>query len=490
MNTAIKLHSDKPLLIINEDNDHYFKFASSLMTREKLENYVDDITAGGHVTHIFFCAYGQRPSYASEVCEPIWAGMEDIDHYDKPHNIWCINTKLLYDNGIDPYHVWIKRTRERGVSPWVSMRMNDLHFITKENYFRTCNFWREHPELRRKPTAENPSWADYALDYSKEPVREYHFRVFKELVDRYEPDGIELDWMRFQWHLTPGQEREQAHFITDFIRRCREYACEASRRCGHGISLSVRVPVLMEVAHALGFEPEKWAADGLVDLIVATNFYGSNDYDIPIDQWMEKIGQVSNNVIVLPGATDKIRSYYENPQRSMGTEYFNAWGNLLYAKGAKGLYLFNAGYLPPAEREAIYKRGMAPETLISVRRRFPITYHDSNSDMLKPEFQLPCSTAELNELKINLADVCSDSTVTLILGFSEKVACCDINAALNGNPPMGDVVEVADPGQFGVKYAAAASFPAAAALNGTNILTIGKTGTTPVQLEWCEIILD
>ena len=64
----------RPILAINEDNDHYFKLDSSRMTKEALEAYVDDL-ARGHVTHFFMCPQGQRASFDSKSWEPIWAGL-------------------------------------------------------------------------------------------------------------------------------------------------------------------------------------------------------------------------------------------------------------------------------------------------------------------------------------------------------------------------------------------------------------------------------
>ena len=44
----------KPILVINEDNDHYFKLSSELMNEASLKAYAYDIFRG-HVTHFFAC---------------------------------------------------------------------------------------------------------------------------------------------------------------------------------------------------------------------------------------------------------------------------------------------------------------------------------------------------------------------------------------------------------------------------------------------------
>ena len=105
--------SPAPWFVVNEDNDHFFKCDSSLMTERGLSDYVDYICRG-KVTHVFFCVNGQRTSYDSKTWEPIWAGMNEKARPDtatKPDGTqdrWAVNAKKLFDAGIDPYAVWIR----------------------------------------------------------------------------------------------------------------------------------------------------------------------------------------------------------------------------------------------------------------------------------------------------------------------------------------------------------------------------------------------
>ena len=495
--TSIRIPEGRPLLVINEDNDHYFKLSSDLMTEQALKEYVDGIADGGHVTHIFFCPFGQRPSYASNVCEPIWAGMEEPDMHNKTHNIWCVNAKLLHDRGIDPYKVWIAHCRERGVSPWLSIRMNDIHFITTKNYFRTCNFWREHPELRRT-TGEcdpNAGWEPYAFDYSKEPVRKFHFAIFKELVDRYAPDGIELDWMRFTRHLTPGREREQAHFITDFIRQCREYTTAAATRCGHPISLSVRVPTLPETAFCIGHSPVEWAAEGLVDLIVPANMIGANDYDLPLDEWFRFIGKANPEVLVLPCVTNCIHPYLTCPMSTeMTMDYYRAWCDIMYSRGAKGIYLFNAPYIAKEKLDEISGKGLVAECLANEKRRYPVNYRDcfANEDMA--DIQLPQSTSHENLFRIVLSNVRSDSKITVVIGFQEDaVDVPPLGVTLNGYPSDGEGTPYVGEGDFVgdkyCKYAMSYRFSPSTVRDGMNRVRTAKSDAAAATIMWCEIIV-
>ena len=129
---AFTAAAERPALVVNEDNDHFFKLDPSYMTREGLRDYVDHV-ARGHVTHFFMCVSGQRASFDSKTVEPIWEGIGEPcgdgqvangkarrDHGQS--GLWAVNAKMLFDMGIDPYEVWTARCREKGVSPWVDRK--------------------------------------------------------------------------------------------------------------------------------------------------------------------------------------------------------------------------------------------------------------------------------------------------------------------------------------------------------------------------------
>ena len=68
-------------LVVNEDNDHFFKLSDEWQSREGLLRYLD-IVLKGPVTHFFMCVNGQRTSYDSKTWEPIWAGLNDLARPD------------------------------------------------------------------------------------------------------------------------------------------------------------------------------------------------------------------------------------------------------------------------------------------------------------------------------------------------------------------------------------------------------------------------
>lgn len=222
--------------MVNGDNDHYFKACcmkafvpveARVASADGARRYLDALAAGGKVTHFFACAVGQRASFDATSCDPIWLAIDEAKARGVAPDEWPLNAKRMHDAGFDCYRVWCEYGRKKGVSVWISQRMNDVHHADRAWNIRTNRFWYDHPELHREPghdRTKGGGWTRHALDYSKPEVRDFAFGIFRELVDRYDADGFELDFMRFWEHLTPGREREQAPILTAFIRRCRDYA--------------------------------------------------------------------------------------------------------------------------------------------------------------------------------------------------------------------------------------------------------------------------
>jgi len=257
-------HASEPRfpLIINEDNSHFFgSRGPEEMTLEGLHAFVDQY-AGTAVTHLFLCPNSMKTSYDSAVWDAMWELGSQKPPEDDFARKWLENARLLHERGLDPYAIWIARCREKGISPWLSMRMNDIHNVDDTTHYIHGSFWVDHPEYWRVPHAEK-GFFERALDYGQEPVRAHHLALVRELLQRYDPDGLELDWMRFGWHFAPGKEAEGAEVLTEFMHEVRALAEEAAKRRGHPIKISARVPAHPDAARGLGMDAVRWGKEGL-----------------------------------------------------------------------------------------------------------------------------------------------------------------------------------------------------------------------------------
>lgn len=379
------LSADKCPLVVNEDNDHFFKLPASWMTREGLVRYLDDVLQGP-VTHFVMCVNGQRTSYDSKTWEPIWKGVEEpartdtATAMDGTHDRWAVNAWELFRQGIDPYSVWIQRCREKGVSPWVSIRMNDVHWVTVSNYFRNATFCRTRRDLWRNQDAKG-DWNDYCLDYRHQEVRDYTFAQVAEMLERWDVDGIELDWMRSPLQFRKGHERSDAHFLTEFMRRVRRRVQEVSKKRGRKIRIAVRLPRSPQLAEKAGYDADVWLREGLMDLIVGSSVFWP-DPELPVATWLAFIEKHNPSVRFLPSI-----DCFQLPD----VAHFRGMASCYYRRGAKGLYLFNAPYCGKYDTDGrhhdedtfgiVCREGLSPDSIRGKPMKVPPP---------RVDFPMPC----------------------------------------------------------------------------------------------------
>jgi hypothetical protein len=289
-------------LILNEDDSHFYVWPNPEKITDEAHAFVDLYAQAG-ITELFLCVNAQRASYDSRIFDPIWTGFDPQGGLDQPYfagitgeseNIiakknffnWALNARQVNGDGKNVYCDWIQRSRELGVSPWISMRMNDIHCVDNEQHPIHSSFWRNHPE-RRRVGYRFKEWQDKALDFGREDVREYSLALIREIAELYDMDGLELDWMRFGFHFRPGFEQAGVPLLTAFTKEARNILDAAEQKRGHRIQLAARVPSRPETALGLGMDAVSWAREGLIDLLVVTPFWATAETDMPIEIWKQ-----------------------------------------------------------------------------------------------------------------------------------------------------------------------------------------------------------
>jgi len=477
-------------LMINEDAWYFIGHRPRAEhTVEGLRRHIDRYAEGGQVTHLVFCVNGMRTAYPTQVGEPMWRTVLEngtvLEDTNMPY-------RVMFEKGIDPFKVWIDRCREKGISPWISMRLNDVHHVTSGNPKSTCAFWRKHPELRccpdDDPVTSGKWWTAFAFDFAHAAVRDYAFALFKEMVDRYEADGYELDTMRFERHFAPGREREDAHFLTEFLLRCRAYTRSLEAARGRRIRLSARVPTSYAAARALGFDPEAWAREDAVDLIVVCNFFTSVDFEFDFADWLSKIRAVNPRTRVLPGAAD----CFDNEPCRLDAAACCGWADQMYAQGACGTYLFNTSYLPDETKRDLCGAGLSSERVSQAARRYPRTYHDCVPKGLPTARCLPVPLNAARTIRVVAGRGARAGDVAEVV-----VGLCTDDApapavTLNGVPCAAAPVKTANGGKYGpaakIKTVWHYAFPAAYVRAGENAIAVGALPGAPM-MRWVELAL-
>jgi hypothetical protein len=483
------------MLVINEDDSHFFGTRKPAdMTLAGLQAFVDQYV-GSAVTHLFLCPNAMRASFRSRSRDAIW----DPVNGKEPQDLWPQNAKRLSTAGLDPYQVWIARCREKGISPWLSMRMNDVHSVDELDHFMHSSFWHAHPECWRVPHGSASPWVNRALNYAHKAVWEHQMSFVRELLERYDPDGLELDWMRFGYHLTPGRAREEGTILTDFVRAARAATVESSRKRGHAILLGVRAPAHPDAAAGLGMDAVRWAQEGLVDLVVPCPFWSSSDFDIPVELWRERLGKAAERVTVAPGIEHNARPWPGGAAVANDLAALRGFAASAYQRGADSIYLFNwmdseTRPVTASDYTLLVRDGLSRQLVERFPRRHPICYRDTVPPGFPDGAQLPADAQAGRTFRIHVGSKPASGKVWVIAGLAQRPGVAEAQLAVRLNAqPSGPAEDVAQRQGFGGAPARVVRFtgPLEAIKDGCNEVTIRQiAGSSPQQIVWVELRLE
>jgi hypothetical protein len=465
-------------IFLNEDDAHYYMcHPTSDMTVEGLQKLVDYYVTNTQVGGLLFCTNLQKALFDSKAWEPLYAGYDPDAGPDQPclqrikpeirelvpgdhganwiHNLWVLNRR----NGINHHQVWIDRCRHHGIEGWLTMRMNDSHglkeFAQNEQGIKPCHdwivlapskHWQANPQLRRAPWRWERSW-EGSFNYALQEVRDHHMALIVELCERFDMDGLELDWMRWGMMFAPGDEAMGRDILTAFVRQVRVELDASEKRVGHPIRLGVRVPAEPQEALANGYDVPRWVREGLIDQVVMSSFFGQVNVDIPVEFWRLILG---DKVRLLAHAAPVANAYPESGVLVEHLDHHYGCAASALQRGADGVYLFNDCYTEssrPDELKAMLQHQGSLDTLEKVSRRFPVSYssHRAPGDVQRTLLPIPLTPQSIGRdmgrmennisLRLYIGRKPSSGTATLLLAFSPDTPELDasaIPARLNG----------------------------------------------------------
>lgn len=259
------------------------------------------------------------------------------------------NLRAFFEKGIDPYAIMLAETKRRGREALLSFRMNDDH---GDDFLRT-QFLVDHPDWR---LGTEKYRGKGAMDFGRDEVRNYTFRLIEEAVRRYDCDGLELDFNRFPIFFKDGSTEERVAKMNSLVERIRKLLDDVGRERGRRLVLAVRVPSnygrtppTPETARQLGCDVPAWARQGWVDFVAVSEFLFERG-DLPIDLWKQAV----TTVPVYGG----IECTKGSGQKNLTADEYRRSAGQLVKAGADGVYLFNfftsreggeAAYEPPFE---------------------------------------------------------------------------------------------------------------------------------------------
>ncbi|MHC4887053.1 MAG: glycoside hydrolase family 10 protein [Planctomycetota bacterium] len=335
-------------------------------TGEAVDRYVDRLAEAG-VTHLLVNTNAQRVNYASAVWQPFWDGYDsegpDTQAFLRGlpadsrtgYRRWVENALQLHRDGVDYPARMLARTREQGMKGFVSLRMNDVHDLKRADHPLHNDFWRDQPGLRRRNCGNTNH--GLAFDYARPEVREYFWKLIVETLERFEIDGLELDFMREPKLFSKDEEAEGGRILTEWLGDVRTLVQKTAAAQNREIKLGVRVPSNPETCKMLGLDAVAWAQDRLVDLVVPTPRWATAEFDMPMGEWRELLAgtgvELAGGLEVLVRGTNDAPFAHATPEQATGLAVSVLSG------GAEAVYLFN--YFPSQHPD--WPQGKFVETL-------------------------------------------------------------------------------------------------------------------------------
>jgi hypothetical protein len=415
--------------IYNNDGSNILMAYDSLTPRKAYER-IDPLAGTGITTFFHNVNPGQNPGYPSKV--------DTMYHWSSPPTDagqgWGVSGRRMSDNlakltreGTDPVALVLDRARLRGLEPFVSLRMNELHDVDKPESPLLSSFWKAHPEYR---VGGYEGWGKEALNYALPQVREHFLSWIREIIDRYDYDGLEMDFMRFPYYF-PLHADSMSHYteiMTGFVQQVRRLTDSLGTARGHRILLAARVPSSLHGCEHLGVDPATWCRKGSVDLLTVSPFL-STETDIPVAEFKTACGSVP----VYTGIEFTIGT------RQMTREEKRAAAALLYASGADGMYLFN--YF------VAWDYGLQADTEVLPELADPalLTGKDKLYTLAVPRYPVPgvslpgqvplrLGAGEEGQVTVRIHEPVRPTSAVLRIECAGPIAPLNIRVRLNGKP--------------------------------------------------------
>lgn len=328
------------------------------------------------------------------------------------------NIRSLIKERGGPLTAMVELCREDGLDIFPSVRMNS-HYDIDPATPRGGRFRRENPNVLIGRVGEtfpegSLEWGvRTGVDYSHLAVRRHMVEVICELFERFDVDGVELDFMRHPTFFPLSEGYANRHLMTDLVRHVRGRMDDVGASRSRHIDLAVRVPPTLSDGARLGLDVTKWIAEGLVDIVVAGA--GFIPFDAPVDEFVH----------VAEGTGCLIYGPIEHLRPAVDDEVIRAIAARHWDAGASGIYLFNY-YSKSAEwKRRVFSELADPDILYRLDKRYhmdntrfrwdysrdssPRDLHDYAFQNAVPIVQLPVTLAETftpmgPKLRFDIAD--------------------------------------------------------------------------------------
>lgn len=287
------------------------------------------------------------------------------------------NIRRTMERGEDPQAALIERGHKLGLSVYASLRVNDNHFngaqirdLPDLHHTELTQLRRQHPEwLLGDRTSE---WFALSWDLSVPEVRRHRLDHLREVCERYDWDGVELDWQRHPFHLPEDEAYRLRYTLTDLQRAARQLTRDIAARRGRPFHLAVRVAGTLETSARIGYDVPAWVEEDLCDIVIPAGA-AATDPSLDITGFVELCRPRS--VAVYGGFDGALPDPWVGPEERAHKDRLRtrAIASRYWAAGASGIYAFNWHADANKRRELLTQIG-GTESLRATDRVYAATH--------------------------------------------------------------------------------------------------------------------
>ena len=186
-------------------------------------------------------------------------------------------------SGVDWVEQLVRETRCRKLEVFWNHRISEVECLPEGGLSK-----QPHPLKVEHPDWVVPAawWPQGMWNLAAAGLREHKVAILRELVTRYDLDGIQIDFSRHVPCLPAGRQWELRDHVTQFMRMVRQMLLEAAAQRGRPILLAAKVPQNLAGCRADGFDVRAWADERLVDVLTL----GSRSMDVDVEGLRAAVG--------------------------------------------------------------------------------------------------------------------------------------------------------------------------------------------------------
>lgn len=339
---------DRFKVLFNHDGTCVFASDSSYQSTKQpvslkqVHGYVDEVADAQCSALLLSPYWGQTiPLWDSDVV-PLWKGVgRTMNCPDTFQGKVIARTRDLLLSGADFVGETGKRCKERKLPFLLSWRMFDVHGLERPEVPWTNDFYKKNPQFRIGDP-EVPFWnSRIALDFSHPEVRAFQLSLVRELFERYDFEGIELDFLRSPYFFSrriPYEQRVES--LRAFFQGVREIV----DRRGKDRPIGARVPQSWDLSLELGLDLAAFAREGLLDWVNVSPYYETSS-ELEIARYREKLPgtRIFGELTQTTGVVKVVELGFE-VSRKCTPEVLRSTAQTFLAQGADGVSLFNFNY--------------------------------------------------------------------------------------------------------------------------------------------------